>query len=517
MGFKDLYCFNIAMLAKQAWRILQHPNALWVRVLKSLYFPHSSFFEARKGSHPSWVWSSILKGRDIVQLGARWNVGNGQDILVYQDKWIPTLPGFQVTTVPDTNSLFSYVCELLDHHGEWDITKLHDCFNDEDCREILKIPMGECADQLVWHYDKYGRFTVKSAYLLTLQVVHEPSMHSDSTILTSSEWKQLWKLKIPPKIRVFIWRAILNALPSLDNLVRRGIAQAALCPCCHLADESIMHLLFYCPYVEPIWFGSAVGLHPRQLGANCFAEWWRYVKHAAKQMQNPSLVEYCAIISWQVWKTRNEKLFEHADISPHQVLGRIHAMTQEYFSSSKTDVLAAPSRPQPTITQNQSTWSRPPIGTYKINTDASFTPNSGAAALALVARDASGDICFGKTWSCMASTPLMAEAAAILKAVKLVEDMGLQEVIFESDNQTLISCIQQPTKPVPWEVNSSLLYIRQSCSTHPGFRFSYVSRDGNRVADWVARAVLQGRCPSYWAHRPPNILLNLLREDVNST
>ncbi|GLT58532.1 hypothetical protein SLA2020_314180 [Shorea laevis] len=73
----------------------------------------------------------------------------------------------------------------------------------------------------------------------------------------------LWKLKIPPKIRVFIWRAILNALPSLDNLVRRGIAQAALCPCCHLADESIMHLLFYCPYVEPIWFGSAVGLHPR--------------------------------------------------------------------------------------------------------------------------------------------------------------------------------------------------------------------------------------------------------------
>ncbi|GLU18505.1 hypothetical protein SLE2022_348010 [Rubroshorea leprosula] len=113
MGFKDLHCFNIAMLARQAWRIIQNPNALWVRVLKSLYFPNSSFFDARKGSHPSWAWSSILRGRDLVQLGARWNVGNGQDILIYQDKWVPTLPGFKVTSLPTNNSVFSYVCDLL--------------------------------------------------------------------------------------------------------------------------------------------------------------------------------------------------------------------------------------------------------------------------------------------------------------------------------------------------------------------------------------------------------------------
>ncbi|GLT47091.1 hypothetical protein SLA2020_208110 [Shorea laevis] len=181
--------------------------------------------------------------------------------------------------------------------------------------------------------------------MLTLQVVHDSSLHSNNTILSSSEWKHLWKLKIPPKIRVFLWRAILNALHCLDNLVRRGIAQEAVCPCCHLTDESLMHLLFYCPYVEPIWFGSAVAFHPRQLGATCFVEWWRYIKHAAKQMQAPSLVEYCAIISWHVWKTGNEKLFEHAEISPHQDLGRIQAMTQEYISSSKTDFLAAPSKP----------------------------------------------------------------------------------------------------------------------------------------------------------------------------
>ncbi|GLT56641.1 hypothetical protein SLA2020_296690 [Shorea laevis] len=101
------------MLAQEAWRILQNPNALWVQVLKSLYLSNSSFSEAKKGSHPSWIWSSILKGRDIIQIGTRWNVGNGQNILIYQDKWIATMPGFQVTTPSDTNPLYSYVCELL--------------------------------------------------------------------------------------------------------------------------------------------------------------------------------------------------------------------------------------------------------------------------------------------------------------------------------------------------------------------------------------------------------------------
>ncbi|GLT45022.1 hypothetical protein SLA2020_188880 [Shorea laevis] len=126
------------MLAKQAWRLLQNPQSLWGQVLKSLYFKETSFFSARKGSHPSWAWTSILKGREILQLGTRWNVGDGKDILIYEDAWIPTLPQFKVLSAPQAESIYSHVCDLLDERGNWDDHKLSNCFTNEEGREIMK-------------------------------------------------------------------------------------------------------------------------------------------------------------------------------------------------------------------------------------------------------------------------------------------------------------------------------------------------------------------------------------------
>ena len=45
MSFRHLYAFNMAMLAKQ-WRFIQRPNAPSTRLLKAIYFPHETFWEA---------------------------------------------------------------------------------------------------------------------------------------------------------------------------------------------------------------------------------------------------------------------------------------------------------------------------------------------------------------------------------------------------------------------------------------------------------------------------------------
>ncbi|GKV49235.1 hypothetical protein SLEP1_g55998 [Rubroshorea leprosula] len=128
----------------------------------------------------------------------------------------------------------------------------------------------------------------------------------------------------------------------------------------------------------------------------------------------------------------------------------------------------------------------------------------------MVGRDSNDEIYFGRTWRYSASTPLSAEAAAFLRAVRFAEDKGFQDIIFEPDNQVLISSIQQSSMPQPREAQTLIMSIRQSCVINPGFRFNFVPRSGNQVADWVARTSLSGQCPSYWAHCPPNILLNLL-------
>lgn len=53
MGFRDLESFNLAMLAKQGWHFLQHPDSIASRIFKAKYFPPTNFLDAELGIRPS--------------------------------------------------------------------------------------------------------------------------------------------------------------------------------------------------------------------------------------------------------------------------------------------------------------------------------------------------------------------------------------------------------------------------------------------------------------------------------
>ena len=80
MGFKELPLFNDALLVKQTWRLLHNKNSLFYRVFKANFFPNCTIMEAKEGHGGSYAWKSILKGREVIQLGAKWSVGNGNFI-----------------------------------------------------------------------------------------------------------------------------------------------------------------------------------------------------------------------------------------------------------------------------------------------------------------------------------------------------------------------------------------------------------------------------------------------------
>ncbi|KAK3222936.1 hypothetical protein Dsin_009961 [Dipteronia sinensis] len=91
LGFRDFGAFSKAMLAKQCWQLVHNPNSLVASVMKSCYYPQTSFLNAKKSSPGSFLWSSLVWGRELVEKGSRWRVGTGQSIKIYKDRWIPRL------------------------------------------------------------------------------------------------------------------------------------------------------------------------------------------------------------------------------------------------------------------------------------------------------------------------------------------------------------------------------------------------------------------------------------------
>ena len=89
LGFRDIELFNLALLARQAWRILQEPTTLSARVLKATYFPKSDFLEAELGPSPSRIWRAVMDGKDMIKQGLIRRIGTGEDTLVWHMNWLP--------------------------------------------------------------------------------------------------------------------------------------------------------------------------------------------------------------------------------------------------------------------------------------------------------------------------------------------------------------------------------------------------------------------------------------------
>lgn len=49
LGFRDLHLFNLAMLARQAWRLVVAPESLCAQVLRARYFRHGNLLNVEEG------------------------------------------------------------------------------------------------------------------------------------------------------------------------------------------------------------------------------------------------------------------------------------------------------------------------------------------------------------------------------------------------------------------------------------------------------------------------------------
>jgi hypothetical protein len=313
LGFRDMHLFNKAMLAKQVWRLHTDPTSLLSQCLKAKYYPNSDILHAQQGRTSSHAWQSIFQAISTIKKGSCWKVGNGNDINIWEDKWVAWQNGYKILTPRQEQTNLQKVNELLTDtpSKSWNSNVIDQCFIPSEGDLIKQTPliMEPVDDQLMWPHTKDGNYSVKSGYNLLKHWLDSTNPSSANTVRQSNHWKKLWSLDTIPRHKAFIWRVIQNSIPVKTALAKRNIPCNTLCPRCLQKEETLDHAFMHCIHVSKTWFGSKLGIRFDQSHQN-FSDW---VIHAINSLHDEEL-RYLAAIIYGIWFARNQWVFNQKHI-----------------------------------------------------------------------------------------------------------------------------------------------------------------------------------------------------------
>jgi hypothetical protein len=133
--------------------------------------------------------------------------------------------------------------------------------------------------------------------------------------------KYLWKIKIPLKIKIFMWFLSKKVLLTRDNLAKRNWNGNTKCSFCD--DEELVEYLFIsCPFARLIWrvVFAAYNIPPPSNITNLFGNWLNGTDKTNKDRIHIGVSALC----WSIWNCKNDIIFNKKDST--NFLQVIHTM-----------------------------------------------------------------------------------------------------------------------------------------------------------------------------------------------
>ncbi|KAL0453716.1 UNVERIFIED_CONTAM: hypothetical protein Slati_1349700 [Sesamum latifolium] len=226
--------------------------------------------------------------------------------------WLPRPHSFQLSFPPKTLLGDAKVAELI-NGSDWDegmiLSEFEPC--DALCILSIKLPKSHGRDILVWHYEKNGKCSTRSAYSLACDMTDQ----AHSTVKGKS-WSFVWKARIRPKMQLFAWRVCTNSLPTLSNLRRRGLKKGEGCPLCGFIEEDVKHAMLLCPLARQVW---ALSNLPWRFISNYTGDSEEWVRSIASSLDGQEFASFL-IICWSIWQHCNLAVFEGKRVHAQQIL-----------------------------------------------------------------------------------------------------------------------------------------------------------------------------------------------------
>ncbi|KAF4390164.1 hypothetical protein G4B88_005082 [Cannabis sativa] len=283
------------------------------------------------GQAPSYVWRSIIWGRSLLIKGLRKRVGTGDTILVFKDPWLPRPATFRpyCSTLDNPNLL---VRDLINEsRSGWNMQMVRELFNVADQQSICSLPISKFpkADSWMWHYTADGTYSVKSGYFVASQLDHFDPSPSKSWFAVW--WKGFWKISLPKKVLIFVWRGFHDALPTYVGLQKRKVVDHTNCPICGFSVDSNSHVVFLCRGFKKIWKELRVSM----LNNLSMDISFKQIVLKASEILSRSEYELFLVAAWYIWSERNQIVHGRKANPSDVVVSQIFKLFNEYSQCSR--------------------------------------------------------------------------------------------------------------------------------------------------------------------------------------
>jgi hypothetical protein len=123
-------------------------------------------------------------------------------------------------------------------------------------------------------------------------------------------FKRLWKTSCQGKHKVFFWLVLKDRLSTRNMLRRKRMhLENYNCVLCQQHnEETLMHLLFYCPFAKNCW-GTLNFVYADNMSVIQIFEAWRALVNV------PFALDIFILTCWSIWKMRNDIIFRNRNVS----------------------------------------------------------------------------------------------------------------------------------------------------------------------------------------------------------